>query len=332
MPEEEKGKAEEKDEEEPKGSNDPKSSSSVEKFEKILEKRKKMPEELKKEAPAPERKPDKPTPAPAAAPTPSASLGVYDPKEVAMSLDNTKKEQARIANILTTLLGDFEEEKKKSAILDDRLNSLLKKDEKQESLLSAVDNKLSQILEREKSEQERIERLSQLRRLEEDELSDSLAELSEIYEMTQKKLGVAREDMALVKEKLKSLLDVQKIDEEKKLIGLTRAHELTQQRLEALDDLTKLKDPSEKEKSLVLMLKKGREELERELEGEIAGDPVKLAALLRREKSKGALPAGASAAKPINCPVCHTKFEVTSNERPLKIQCPSCGAVGILKK
>jgi len=329
MPEEEKGKAEEKDEEEPKGSNDPKSSSSVEKFEKILEKRKKMPEDLK-EAPAPEQKPDKP--APAAAPTPSASLGVYDPKEVAISLDNTKKEQARIANILTTLLGDFEEEKKKSAILDDRLNSLLKKDEKQESLLSAVDNKLSQVLEREKSEQERIERLSQLRRLEEDELSDSLAELSEIYEMTQKKLAVAREDMALVKEKLKSLLDVQKIDEEKKLIGLTRAHELTQQRLEALDDLTKLKDPSEKEKSLVLMLKKGREELERELEGEIAGDPVKLAALLRREKSKGALPAGASAAKPINCPVCHTKFEVTSNERPLKIQCPSCGAVGILKK
>jgi len=331
MPEEEKGKAEETEKEEPRGSGE-KSSSSVEKFEKILEKRKKKPEDLKKEieeeAPlAPEKKEEKP-----AAPTPSSTLGVYDPKEVAISLDNMKKEQARIANILTTLLGDFEEEKKKSAILDDRLSSLLKKDEKQESLLSAVDNKLSQVLEREKSEQERIERLSQLRRLEEDELSDSLAELSEIYEMTQKKLAVAREDMALVKEKLKSLLDVQKIDEEKKLIGLTRAHELTQQRLEALDDLTKLKDPSEKEKSLVLMLKKGREELERELEGEIAGDPVKLAALLRREKSKGALPAGASAAKPINCPVCHTKFEVTSNERPLKIQCPSCGAVGILKK
>jgi len=150
--------------------------------------------------------------------------------------------------------------------------------------------------------------------------------------MTQKKLAVAREDMALVKEKLKGLLDAQKVEEEKKLVGLTRTHELTQQRLEALDDLTKLKDPSEKEKSLVLMLKKGREELERELEGEIAGDPVKLAALLRREKAKGALPAGAAAAKPITCPVCHTKFDVTSNERPLKIQCPSCGAVGILKK
>jgi hypothetical protein len=325
MPEGEKDEVDKKQEGAPK---DSKSSSSVEKFEKILEKRKKQGPEEKRTEPAVE-KPNKPAPAAA---TPSSSLGVYDPKEVAISLDGMKKEQARIANILTTLLGDFEEEKKKSAILDDRLNSLLKKDEKQESLLSAVDNKLSQILERERAEQERIERLSQLRRLEEDELSDSLGELSEIYEMTQKKLAVAREDMALVKEKLKSLLDVQKIDEEKKLIGLTRAHELTQQRMEALDDLTKLKDPSEKEKSLVLMLKKGREELERELEGEIAGDPVKLAALLRREKSKGALPAGAAGAKPINCPVCHTKFEVTSNERPLKIQCPSCGAVGILKK
>ncbi|HID21534.1 MAG TPA: hypothetical protein EYP14_03940 [Planctomycetaceae bacterium] len=251
---------------------------------------------------------------------------------MAKVLDGLKKEQARIANILTSLLSDFEEERKKTAILDDRLNSLLRKDEKQESLLSAVNNKLSQILERERGEQERIERLSQLRRLEEDELSDSLAELSEIYEMTQKKLAVAREDMALVKEKLKSLLDAQKVEEEKKLVSLTRAHELTQQRLEALEDLAKLKDPSEKEKSLVLMLKKGREELERELEGEIAGDPVKLAALLRREKAKGALPPGTQAAKPITCPVCHTKFDVTSTERPLKIQCPSCGAVGILKK
>ena len=326
MPAEEKEQAEQVQREEVKGG------SSVDKFEKILEKRKaKMAAEAtapaRPAAPVPERKEEPAAPLAAVAPS-----GVYDPKEMAKMVDQLKKEQARLANILTSLLTDFEEERKKSAILDDRLNSLLKKDEKQESLLSAVDSKLTQILEREKAEQERVERMSQLRRLEEDELSDSLSELSEIYEMTQKKLGVAREDMALVKEKLKGLLDTQKIDEEKKLVGLTRTHELTQQRLEALDDLTKLKDPSEKEKSLVLMLKKGREELERELEGEIAGDPVKLAALLRREKAKGALPAGAQAAKPINCPVCHTKFDVTSTERPLKIQCPSCGAVGILKK
>ncbi|MCI0497550.1 MAG: hypothetical protein L0Z54_04585 [Thermoplasmata archaeon] len=326
MPAVEKEQAEQKEE---RSEKDAKGGSSVDKFEKILEKRK---AKLAADVQAPER----PTvPERREEPVVTASIptvGVYDPKEAAKLMDQLKKEQARLANILTTLLSDFEEERKKSAILDDRLNSLLKKDEKQDSLLSAVDTKLTQILERERGEQERVERLSQLRRLEEDELTDSLSELSEIYEMTQKKLAVAREDMALVKEKLKGLLDAQKVEEEKKLVGLTRTHELTQQRLEALDDLTKLKDPSEKEKSLVLMLKKGREELERELEGEIAGDPVKLAALLRREKAKGALPAGAAAAKPITCPVCHTKFDVTSNERPLKIQCPSCGAVGILKK
>ncbi len=321
--------------------------SSVERFEKILQKRKTMIEDSDddddeesddddddddddEEDEVLDEEEDTEDTSSNRTPLSNLSIGMRN-TEIERRFDALKKEQVRIANMVTRFLSDFEEDKRRIAILDERLNTLLKKDEKQENLLATIDNKLAQILEKEKAEQERIERLSQLRKLEEDELSDSIAELSEIYEMTQKKLAVAREDMELVKEKLIKVLEGQRMDEEKKLISLTRAHELTQQRLEALDDLRKLKDPSEKERSLITMLKKRKEELEQELEGEIAGDPVKLAALLRRERAKGALPP-AGAAKIITCPSCSEKFEVTSPERPLKIQCPSCGAVGVLKK
>jgi chitodextrinase len=44
-----------------------------------------------------------------------------------------------------------------------------------------------------------------------------------------------------------------------------------------------------------------------------------------------AVPAAAPAGQMIKCPQCQTPFPVTSTERPLTIECPSCGAKGTLK-
>jgi hypothetical protein len=269
--------------------------------------------------------------------------------------------QGKLINVTQRGTG---EDREKILNMEDRLATLIKGMEQErvrnQEKLASIESKLVAILKREEEEKIKLDKLTQIEKLEGAALSESIDELSRIYEISQRKVEGSKEELAAIKEKLAAVLKKQREEEENRLKSLAKAHEVTKRRLVALEELARLEEPTPEEVKLIGILRKRKEELEEELDKE-----KDLAATLKKEIPASATPTPAAPtvgfdelktsllrtptapptaevplppppppAKPavLTCPKCKGKIEITSPERPIKIKCPTCGAEGTLKK
>ncbi|MFA5772122.1 MAG: hypothetical protein WC974_05280 [Thermoplasmata archaeon] len=265
--------------------------------------------------------------------------------------------QGKLMNITQRGTG---EDKEKILDMEDKLAMLITGMEQErvrnQGKLASIESKLVVMLKREEEEKIKLDKLTQIEKLEGAALTESIDDLSKIYEISQRKVEASKVELTTIKEKLAVVLKKQREEEESRLKSLAKTHEVTKRRLVALEELARLEEPTPEEAKLISILRKRKEELEEELDKE-----SDLAAILKKEIPISAptptaaaaptvgfdelrssllkmpaapTPPSSAPAKPVTltCPKCKGKIEVASSERPIKIKCSACGAEGTLKK
>lgn len=158
------------------------------------------------------------------------------------------------------------------ADLDVKLTAIKKGTEEERTMnqkkFTVIGDELKIILNREEEEKTKLDALIRVEKLEGSQIAESIGDLSKIYEASQKKVDIHNADLTSIKKKLATVLEKQHEEVENRIASLIKLREIVKRRLIALEELTKLGEPTLEEVKLIENLRKHDKELEIELDKE----------------------------------------------------------------